>query len=108
MPKLLHFTKTIEIDEIILRIANEELALLDALLIHKSEEGINTYLLEKFVKKFSKTLKREILGQLVSLKYLTAINRLRVLAKKLKEDSLYGQCLDIIRQEGANCFVSIK
>jgi len=70
------------------------------------ENGIDQYLVEKFLKRSSKILRREVLGKLVSLKYITAINRLRSIAKDMNNMPVYEMCIDIIKCEGGGCFVS--
>lgn len=100
------YTDSLEIDDQKLRIACPELALLDTLLIRDTDNGIDQYLVEKFLKRSSKILRREILGKLVSMKYITAINRLRSIAQDMKNISVYEMCIDIIKQEGGGCFVS--
>jgi hypothetical protein len=44
----------------------------------------------------------------VRVRYITAVNRLRAIAKEAGYDQLYRDCLDVIRNEGANCFISIS
>ncbi len=106
--KFLPYTKKINIDGIIFRISQEELSLLDSLIIRNNEEKIDNYLINRFIKKFSKFLSRESLWKLVSLKYITSINRLKLLSKELKENELYNKCLDIVKVEGWNCFINLK
>lgn len=105
-PLLKKYTDILEIDGEKLRIACPELALLDTLLMRDYDNGIDQYLIEKFLKRSSKILRREILGKLVSLKYITAINRLRSISKEMKNTPIYEMCIDIIKQEGGGCFVS--
>lgn len=100
------YTDTIEIDGSRIRIACPELALLDTLLMRDADNGIDQYLIEKFLKKSSKILRREVLGKLVSVKYITAINRLRSIAKDMKNKAVYEMCVEIIKQEGGGCFLS--
>lgn len=100
------YTDSLEIDGQKLRIACPELALLDTLLLRDTDNGIDQYLVEKFLKRSSKILRREVLGKLVSLKYITAINRLRSIAKDTGNTPIYEMCIDIIKQEGGGCFVS--
>lgn len=100
------YADTVEVEGEKLRIACPELALLDTLLVRDAENGIDRYLVEKFLKRSSKILRREVLGKLVSLKYITAINRLRSIARNMKNMPIYEMCLDIIKQEGGGCFVS--
>ena len=100
------YTDIVEIDAEKLRIACPELALLDTLLLRDTENGVDQYLVEKFLKRSSKILRRDILGKLVSFKYITALNRLRSIAKDMKNTQIYEMCVDIIKQEGGGCFVS--
>ncbi len=105
-PLLRKYSDSIEIDGEKLRIACPELALLDTLLLRDSENGIDQYLVEKFLKRSSKVLRREILGKLVSMKYITSINRLRSIAKDMKNMYVYNMCVDIIKREGGGCFIT--
>lgn len=107
-PVLKKYTDIVAIDNEKIRVACPELALLDTLLLRDSDNGIDQYLVEKFLKRSSKTLRREILGKLVSLKYITALNRLRSIAKDMGNTPLYEMCVDIIKREGGGCFVSGK
>ncbi len=107
-PLLSTYTDHLEIDGEKLHIACAELALLDTLILRDSENGIDQYLVEKFLKRSSKILRREVLGKLVSMKYITALNRLRAIAKDMKNTAIYDMCIDIIKQEGGGCFVSGK
>lgn len=105
-PLLKKYTDSLEIENEKLRIACPELALLDTLVIRDTENGIDQYLTEKFLKRSSKILRREVLGALVSIKYITAINRLRSIAKDMNNTAIYEMCIDIIKQEGGGCFVT--
>lgn len=98
-PLFKKYTDILEIDGEKLRIACPELALLDTLLLRDIDNGIDQYLIEKFLKRSSKILRRDILGKLVSLKYITAINRLRAISKDIKNIPIYNMCIDIIKQE---------
>ena len=102
------YTDSLEIDGEKVRIACPELALLDTLLLRDTDNGIDQYLIEKFLKRSSKILRREVLGKLVSMKYITALNRLRSIAKDMKNTQVYEMCIDIIKQEWGGCFVSGK
>lgn len=103
-----NYTKKIKINSIQFNISCEELSLLDSLLISDSKLWINNYLIMKFLKKFEKYLSRDILWRLVKIKYISSINRLRIIAQNNKLDNLYKTCLDIIKIEWANCFLSLK
>ncbi|MDD2487057.1 MAG: hypothetical protein PHS92_01690 [Candidatus Gracilibacteria bacterium] len=106
-PKIKAFTKKTIIDKLSFVVANEELSLLDSLLIRNNMKKIDTYLIDKFLNKYQKFLSREIMGKLVSLKYITSINRLREISKANGNNILYGYCLDIIKNEGGNCFLTV-
>lgn len=82
-------------------------SLLDTLMQHRQEEGIGEWLILKFLKKYHKTLIREDLAVLVSYRYIRSINRLRSLTREHGFDDLYEICLDIIKREWGNCFVSV-
>lgn len=107
-PLLKKYTSPIEMDGEKLSVACAELALLDTLLMRDMENGIDEYLVKKFLKRSSKTLNRKILWELVSLRYITAINRLRSIAKEMGNAPLYEMCIDIIKQEWGGCFVGDK
>ncbi len=102
------FTKKIKISWIIFTVADEELSILDSLLIRNNSEKINIYQVDKFLKKYSNFLSREKMWKLVSMKYITSINRLKELSKKYWYHSLYIDCLDIIKIEWWNCFLTQK
>lgn len=90
-----------------LKILDLEAALLDALLLHNRQEGIDRYLLDRFLAKFNRILRRDELGRLVELRYISAINRLREMARDGKYEELYRTCISIIRDEGAGCFLTM-
>lgn len=102
------YTSPVEIDGEKLSVACAELALLDTLLMRDMENGIDEYLVKKFLKRSSKTLNRKILWELVSLRYITAINRLRSIAKEMGNTPLYEMCIDIIKQEWGGYFIGDK
>ena len=80
---LLKFSERLTIDGNILRVANKEFALLDALLIHKGAKEVDEYLVRKFLKRHAKGINRDALGELVKKKYVTAANRLRAIAQEM-------------------------
>lgn len=102
------FLVKISVNNINFSVAWEELALLDSLLLADSKLWIDNYLILKYLKKFEKYLSREKLWEIVRIKYISAINRLRIIAQNNKLEKLYQICLDIIKKEWANCFLSIK
>jgi len=98
----------IEIGRNRFQVAWEELALLDSLILADNKIWIDNYLILKYLKKFEKYLSRDKLWEIVRIKYISAINRLRIITQNNKLDKLYQICLDIIKKEWANCFLSIK
>lgn len=105
-----HFAKlaeTFEIDGAKFKVACAEHAVLDSLTVHKGMPEPDEYAVMKFLSKYAKTLRREVLGTLVSFKYLKAVNRLREIARDRGGMSgLYEKALDVVKREGGNCFVS--
>ena len=99
-------TRRVEIEGLPFRTADTELALLDSLLVHTGREEIDRPLIVKFLKKHAKYLRRDVIGQLVSMRYITAVNRLREIAYDTGDEKLYRLCVDVIRVEGAGCFVT--
>lgn len=106
--KLKKYIKTININKINFRISWEELSILDSLLIRDNKNKIDSYLIKKFLNKYAKFLSREKLWELVSLKYITSINRLKEISTQNNHNSLYIQCLDIIKTQWWNCFLTGK
>ncbi|MDQ1344102.1 MAG: hypothetical protein QG650_822 [Patescibacteria group bacterium] len=104
-PVFAEFAETFEIDGLKFKIAGIEHAILDALIVHKRTPA-DTYAVTKFVSKYSKAVRRDALGKLVACKYLTAINRLREIARDKGDSVLYEKALDVVKREGGNCFVS--
>jgi hypothetical protein len=90
----------------ILNVFGYEAALLDTLTIHDHEEGIAEALALKFLKRYESKLERGNFGILVSIRYIRAINRLRVIAKTHGFTRLYENALDVIKKEGGGCFVT--
>lgn len=79
-----------------LRILSKEASVLDALLKHDANH--DTYTVERFLSR-GILLDRTSLGELVKLRYISSINRLRELAQKHHYSSLYDDCISIIRDE---------
>jgi len=104
--KFKKFTKIININNIDLRISDEELSILDSLLIRDNKNKIDSYLINKFLNKYNLHLSREKLWELVKLKYITSINRLKEISVQNNYNSLYTHCLDIIKREWWNCFLT--
>lgn len=105
-PFFSEFSETFEIDGLKFKTAGIEHAVLDSLIVHKGISETDTYVVTKFLSRFSKAVRREALGKLVSCKYLTAVNRLREMARDKGDDALYQKALDVVKREGGNCFVT--
>lgn len=95
-----------EIDGAKFRVACGEHAVLDTLTVHKGISETDEYAVVKYLSKYSKTIRRDVLGELVSCKYLIAVNRLREIARDKEYPSLYEKALDVVKREGGNCFVT--
>lgn len=106
-PFLARTWEKVVIDGVLLQILSVPASLLDTLIQHRHGEGIGEWLVLKFLKKYEKKLLREELGLLVEYRYIRSINRLRSIAERHGYEPLYQDCLDIIRREGGNCFVSV-
>ncbi|MDD2516273.1 MAG: hypothetical protein PHF46_03025 [Candidatus Gracilibacteria bacterium] len=104
--KFFNFVENVEIEGINFKVAGKELALLDSLII-QSGDGINYYLINKFLKKYHNSLNYDILSELVRLRYITSINRLRKMAQEGGYDELYKKTLEIIKNAGSGCFMSV-
>lgn len=102
------YSSKVKISNLDFNIASEELSILDSLLIKNSKAWIDNYLINKFLIKYSKYLSREKLWELVKYRYISSINRLRQITKLSGDIKLYNICLDIIKLEWANCFLTIK
>ncbi len=93
---------------VFLPILSLEASLLDAATLRRHHMGIEESTLIKFLKVYAHKLSRARLGELVSVRYIRAANRLRIFAKEIWEESLYRMMLDIIKKEGGGCFVTLR
>lgn len=100
--------ETLEIEGVKFKAACIEQAVLDTLTVHKGIGEADEYAVSKFLSKYAKTIDRDVLGDLVSCKYLTAANRLREISRGKGHSGLYEKTLDVIKREGGNCFVTGK
>jgi hypothetical protein len=87
--------------------SNREFALLEYL-SHGWLPAENQKNVEKFLRKYEKSLDKWILAKLVEIRYITAMNRLRALTKDLWMNTLYRHSLDIIAREWKWCFLTVK
>jgi hypothetical protein len=106
--KLSGFVTKKRIDDLDFKILSHEAALLDMLLLQNNAGVLDGYLVGKFLKKFHGAMRRDILGKLVELRYISSINRLREIAKASGYEELYRDCVSVIRDEGAGCFLTSK
>lgn len=70
-----------EIEGVKFKVASCEQAVLDTLTVHKGIGEPDEYAVAKYLSKYGKTIDRDVLGELVSCKYLQAANRLREIAR---------------------------
>lgn len=106
--KLLPFVVKKSVGGVDFKVLSHEAALLDMLLLQNNGGVLDNYLVVKFLKKYQSVLQRSILGKLVELRYISSINRLREIAKAQGYEALYQDCVSIIRDEGAGCFLTSK
>ncbi len=93
---------------VFLPILSLEASLLDAATLRQHHTWLEEMTLIRFLNTHSKKLSRARLGELVSLRYIRAANRLRIFAQSIGEDWLYHMMLDIIKKEGGGCFVTLR
>lgn len=96
------FSKYVDIkpiEDIDFKVASLELALLQSALVTDNEEGIDTTLLSKTIKKYSKYLKKDTFEELAKYKFVMSFNRLKEISRTIDKD-LYDIFLDIIKRNG--------
>ena len=69
--------------------------------------GISEDIILRFIRKYEKSYSRKIFGELVSYRYIRAMNRIRSIAKDHGFTLLYEISLDIIKKEGGGCYLSL-
>ncbi len=84
-----------------------ELALLESLSLRRHNMGIEESNIARFLRSHSTKIDRGILGLLASVRYIRALNRLRILARDLGYVDLYKMTLEIIRDEWWGCYLNI-
>jgi len=104
--KLKSYTSRKEIEWESFILPNIELALME-FLSHGPLSAENSVYVKKFLQKFGWQVDRNILGSLVNIRYISAINRLRELAKNENFSELYDMSLEIIQKEGRWCFLTM-
>jgi hypothetical protein len=82
------------------KVANLELALLEASLISDIEEGFDYSIINKTLKKYWDVLNKDIFYEIWKYKYIMAFNRLKELSKHIN-NNLYLVFLDIIKRNWA-------
>jgi len=99
----IHYSKKVTIDGIDFKISWLELSLLEAALVHDSEQGIDISLLIKAIKKYGKVMDYDVFQEVGKYKYNMSFNRLKEIAKTIDRD-LYEVFLDVIKKNWW-CFV---
>jgi hypothetical protein len=93
------YSQMTDIDGVSLRVCTPELAILDTLTIHDQETGILEDILRKYIHRYEKNIDRDILGKLVQMRYIRAVNRLREISKNYGYTHVYEICVDVIKKE---------
>ena len=101
------FSETLTIEGIWFRVCSREQALLETLTKRKGSQEVDVYLVERFLWRYAKYLRDSVVYDLVRIRYITAINRLRVITKKMWLNDVYSMCLVAIKRYGNGCFVSV-
>lgn len=91
------FVDTKQVEDIEIKIAALELALLQSALVSDSYEWIDVSLLTKTIKKYSKYLKQETFSELAKFKFIMSFNRLKEISKTI-DKNLYEVFLEIIKK----------
>jgi hypothetical protein len=86
-------------------IPGRELALFEALLHEKSPLQERDIL--QFIKKYHSILQESVLADLVKIRYISSINKLREISFLHQYESLYKSSVKIITREGRWCFMTI-
>ena len=89
-----------------LRFFSKEISLLEALSVHEKNAWTNEVLILQFLQRYHEKLDTEIFSQIAKYRYIRALNRLRVISKEQNFQKLYEKILEIIKKDGAGCFVS--
>lgn len=84
----------------------EEIALLEALSLRRHDIGIAEQEILAFLHESHERLDMDVLRDIIVVRYIRAINRLRVIARDNGYTSMYQACLSLIREQGGGCFVS--
>lgn len=84
-----------------------ESSLLDVASLKIHNTGISEDLILKFIKKYENSYNRTIIWEIVSYRYIRAVNRLRGIAKYHWFSKLYEILLDVIKKEGWGCFLNL-
>jgi len=95
--KLQKMTISKEIDNLIFKISNLELSLIETSLINENISWVELIILNQAIKKYSKFFIIQNFYYIWELKYITSINRLKELSKNINPE-LYKVFLDIIKK----------
>lgn len=101
--KLTPMVKSVCVEDVSLKIACLELALLEAALVSDSENGLSFDILNKTIKKYGKVLETEKFYEIGKYKYAMSFNRLKEIAKPINYE-LSQVFLDVIKKNG-NLFI---
>lgn len=89
-----------------MRILSLEASLLEAASISRHESGVGEHLIGRFLRQYGSRLSQEVLGRLVSYRWIRAANRLRIVAQRSGYESVMLMMRAVIREEGGGCFLS--
>lgn len=97
--RLAPYVQLKQMDTIELKVANLELAILEALVLHGAYESVDVALITRALKKYKTVIDTTVLYEIGKYKYVMAFNRLKELAKPVAPE-LSAICLDIIKKNG--------
>lgn len=101
--KLCNFSKTIHVDDVMLKTSCLELALVESALVSDVEGWLQFDILNKAIKKYGKVFDTDIFYEIGKYKYAMSFNRLKEISRSINIE-LYEVFLDIIKRNG-NLFI---
>lgn len=78
-------------------VPNQEIAILEALSLKEHDIGVNTILVENFLKKNHTKIDEKNLEEIVKYRYIRPLNRLRAIARDRGYEDLYQKTLRVTR-----------